>query len=105
MKEQRAGIRLPMKLPVLITWKTASGRYRKTQADTANLSGNGLFLLTPRRFRPLTPIRCRVLLPLGVAGISVELICLGRVVRCSGARETPAVAAIIDEYELRPAPG
>jgi hypothetical protein len=93
-----------MKLPVVISWKTASGSYRKTQADTANLSGNGLLLLTPTRFRPQTPVRCRVLLPNALTGVSVELICLGRVVRRSGARETPAVAAVIDEYELRRTP-
>jgi hypothetical protein len=104
MRQQRAGIRLPMKLPVLISWRTATGKYRQTQADTANLSGNGLLLLTPTRFRPQTPVRCRVFLPRAVTGVYVELICLGRVVRRSGTRETPAVAAIIDEYELRRAP-
>jgi len=90
-----------MKLPVFVFWKTASGRYRKTQADTANLSGNGLLLLTPTRLRPQTPVRCRVFLPKAVTGVSVELICLGRVVRRSGDGETSAVAATIDEYELR----
>ncbi len=93
-----------MKLPAVICWKTASGRYRKTQADTANLSGNGLLLLTSKAIRPQTPVRCRVFLPKAATGSSVELICLGRVVRRSGARDTPAIAAIIDEYELRRTP-
>ncbi len=104
MRDQRAGVRLPMKLRVLICWKTASGRYRKTQADTANLSGNGLLLLTPTRFRPHTPVRCRVFLPNAITGVSVELVCRGRVVRHTGAGETPGVAAMIDEYELRRTP-
>ena len=102
MRDQRAAVRLPMKLPVLICWKTASGRYRETQADTANLSSNGLLLLTPTRFRPYTPVRCRVFLP--DAGTGVELFCRGRVVRHTGAGEALGVAAVIDEYELRRAP-
>lgn len=104
MTDQRAAVRLPMKLPVLICWKTASGRYRKTQADTANLSGNGVLLLTPTRFLPYTPVRCRVFLPDAGTGVSLELVCRGRVVRHTGAGEEPGVAAIIDEYELRRAP-
>ncbi len=104
MRDQRAGVRLPMRLPSVLCWKTASGKHRTTQADTANLSRNGLLLLTSKALRPQTPIRCRVFLPKAVTGVSVELICLGRVVRRSGARDTPAIAAIIDEYELRRIP-
>jgi hypothetical protein len=101
MRDQRAGVRLPMKLPAVLYWTTASGSHRRTQTDTANLSRNGLLLLTSARLRPQTPIRCRVFLPKAVTGASVELLCVGRVVRRSRAGETPAVAAIIDDYELR----
>ena len=104
MRDQRAGVRLPIKLPALISWRTASGRYRETQADTANLSGNGLLLLTPRRFRPHTPIHCRLFLPNAVTGISVEFCLAGRVVRHTGAGEVPGVAAVIDDYDLRRTP-
>ena len=99
MRDQRAAVRLPMTLPVLIGWTTASGRYRETQANTANLSSNGLLLLTPTRFRPYTAVRCRVLL--SDAGKGVELFCRGRVVRHTGPGEALGVAAVIDEYELR----
>jgi hypothetical protein len=102
MRDQRAAARLPLKLPVLIRWKTASGRYRETETDTVNLSSNGLLLLTPTRFRPQTPVRCRVLLPAAAKG--VELHCWGRVVRHTGAGEVLGAAAIIDEYELRRTP-
>jgi len=91
-----------MKLPVLIGWKTASGRYREIQAKTANLSSNGLLLLTPARLRPHTPVRCRVFLPDAATG--VELLFRGRVVRHTGAGEALGVAAVIDDYELRRAP-
>jgi hypothetical protein len=64
-----------MKLRALICWKTAWGQYSKQAA-----------------------------LPNAIAGLSVELICRYRVVRHTGGGETPAVAAIIDEYQLRPVP-
>jgi hypothetical protein len=99
MRDRRAAVRLPMKLPVLIGWETGRGRYRETQANTANLSSNGLLLLTPTRFRAYTPVHCRVFLP--DAGTGVELLCRGRVVRHTGAGEVLGVAAIIDDYELR----
>jgi len=102
MRDQRAAVRLPMKLPVLIGWTTGSGGYREIQARTANLSSTGLLLLTPARLRPHTPVRCRVFLP--DAGTGVELLCRGRVVRHTGAGEALGVVAIIDEYELRSAP-
>jgi hypothetical protein len=102
MRDRRAAVRLPMKLPVLIGWETGSGRHRETQTNTVNLSSNGLLLLTPTRFRPYTPVRCLVFL--SDAGAGVELLCRGRVVRHTGAGEFPGVAATIDEYELRRAP-
>src|SRR6516165_4976349 len=90
MRDQRAAARIPMKLPVLVGWTTGSGRYREIQAKTANVSSNGLLLLTPARLRPHTPVRCRVFLP--DAGTGVELLCRAHVVRHTGAgryRESP----------------
>jgi hypothetical protein len=103
MRQSRAGSRIPVELPAEVRWKSRSGNLRQVEGKTGNISGTGLFLTVPVRPHLQTPITIRVSLPAEVTGVPVQLLCYGRVVRWSQADELPGVAAIIDDYELRPA--
>ena len=96
--------RIPAKFEVNVLWKTRSGRQRQVQAKTENVSGTGMFMMVPIRLRRETPISFTVILPPEITQVPVELVCRGRVVRSSRAGEPAGFGAIIDEYELRPAP-
>ena len=101
---RRAYRRIPAKFEVNVLWKTRSGRQRQVQAKTENVSGTGMFMMVPVRLRRETPISFTVILPPEITQVPVELVCWGRVVRSSRAGEPAGFGAIIDEYELRPAP-
>jgi hypothetical protein len=70
---------------------------------TGNISGNGVFLSIRPRLGRHTPITFRLELPVEVTKAPVILLGEGRIVRHSGPREVPGVAAVIDSYELQPA--
>jgi len=101
----REGFRFPVHLPVQVRWKSRSGSLCTVRGRTGNVSGNGLFLNVSVRPRRKTPIAIRVSLPPETTRVPVELLCWGRVVRWSLPGELLGVAAIIDDYQLRPAPG
>ena len=103
VSQPRAGIRIPVELPVEVRWKSRSGNNRQVQGKTGNISGNGLFVKVPVRARRRTPITMTVFLPGGVGQAPVELLCQGRVVRWSRPGELPGMGAIIEDYEFRPA--
>ncbi len=103
MKEIRAGIRIPVELPVHLRWKGPKGKYRETQGITGNISGNGLYVKATVRLRCSTPVTFTVELPAEVTKLPLELLCLGRVVRRNRPGELPGVGAVIDDYEFRPA--
>lgn len=103
IKQSRAGSRIPVELPAEVRWKSRSGSFRQVEGKTGNISGAGLFMTVPVRPHVQTPITIRVSLPAEVTGVPVELVCYARVVRWSQPDELPGVAAIIDDYELRPA--
>ena len=99
---QRAGIRIPVEFPVDVRWKSRWGRSRHVQGKTGNISGNGLFMRIPIRPPRETPVTMRVILPVTVTRVPVELRCNGRVIRWSCPGESRGMGATIDEYEFRP---
>ncbi len=104
MLQPRAGLRIPIELPVEIQWKSRTGAYRQALGKTGNISGSGLFIEVPVRPRRDTPVKIRVILPLEVTQVPLELLCQGRVVRWNQRGKIQGLGAVIDEYELRPAP-
>ena len=103
-ESRRTYRRIPVELPVSLRWLTAAGTERQAQGKTENVSGAGLFVIAPVRLRRETLISFTVILPREVTRVPIELACQGRVVRSSRAGELPGFGAIIDDYELRPAP-
>lgn len=103
MNYLRAGIRIPVELPVHVRWKNRAGSFRRVQGKTGNISANGLFMTVPIRLRCETLITFTVILPAEVTKVPVEILCQGRVVRRNRPGELPGVGAIIDDYQLRPA--
>jgi hypothetical protein len=99
----RSGARIPVQLPVEITWKTRAGRPQRAQGKTATMSGNGLFMAIPIRLRESTPISIIVSLPVEVTHRPLQLLCQGRVVRQDKSNTMDGIGAIIDDYRFRPA--
>jgi hypothetical protein len=102
MHEDRASRRVPLQLPVHVRWRASTGRRKQAEGRTANLSGNGLFITIPARLRPGTHVTFSVQLPAEVTKVPTELICQGQVVRQRRSGPVRGIAAIIDDYELRP---
>lgn len=96
----RAGARIPVELPVQIQWKNGAGTERIAKGITANISGNGLFILAKVRLQHDTPVNLRVALPVDITHIPVELLCEGRVVRQRSADLSAGIGVIIDDYRL-----
>ena len=103
-ESRRTYRRIAVELPVSLRWRTPAGAERQIRGKTENVSGVGLFVSAPVRLRRETPISFTAILPQKVTRIPIELACQGRVVRSSRAGELPGFGAIIDDYELRPAP-
>lgn len=93
-----------MELPVEIRWKSRAGSLKQAKGKTGNISGTGIFIEVPIRLRQATSVSIKVVLPRKGAQVPLELLCQGRVVRWKQDGEVQGVGAVIDEYELRPAP-
>jgi PilZ domain len=98
----RSGARIPVELPVEITWKNRTGRPQRAQGKTSTMSGNGLYMTVPVRLRASTPISIVVTLPVELTRKPLELLCQGRVVRQEKSKTSAGVGAIIDDYRFRP---
>jgi hypothetical protein len=96
----RSSVRVPVKLPVLLQWKTQAGTLREARGKTGNMSANGLLIIAPVRLPHDTRISFTVDLPEGVTKSPVRLHGQGRVVRQPSGRLAPGIGAIIDHYEL-----
>jgi hypothetical protein len=101
MNQFRAGVRVPLELPVHIRWKSRTGIRREARGTTANISGNGLSVKAPIRVGHRTPITLTVILPADVTRTPLELFCQGRVVWRDA--KLPGIGATIEDYQLRPA--
>jgi PilZ domain len=100
----RAGTRIPMELPVSMRWKSSSGVERRAQAKTGNISGNGLFILTPLHLRHNTQIQLTVLFPAEATKVPTRLRCEGRVVRQQARAAVAGIGVVIDDYDLLSSP-
>lgn len=100
----RSGARIPLELPVEITWKTRAGKPQRAQGKTATMSGNGVLMTVPVKLRADTPISIAVRLPKDVTSTPLVLFCKGRVVSQPKSASAESVGAIIDDYRFRPAP-
>jgi hypothetical protein len=99
MNYLRAGVRIPVELPVEVRWKNRSGKAYQAQGRTACISANGMFMSLPVRLRPDTAVKISVSLPVEYTRIPLELLCEGRVVGQPAG--VVGVGAIIDDYEVR----
>ena len=102
-RQPRAGLRIPVELPIKVRWKSQSGNYRQVKGKTGTISGNGLFMTVPFRPHRSARITMTVQLPVQVTHSPLELLCEGRVVHWKEEKGQIGVAAVIDAYELRPA--
>ena len=103
-ESRRAYRRIPVELPISLRWRTPRGAERQIRGKTENVSWAGLFVVTRVRLRRETLISLTAILPMRVTRFPIELACQGRVVRSSRPGELSGFGAIIDDYELRPAP-
>ena len=100
----RSGARIPLELPVEITWKTRAGKPQRAQGKTATMSGNGVLMTVPVKLRADTPISIAVRLPKEITRTPLVLLCEGRVVpQPKSSPAAASVGAIIDDYRFRPA--
>ena len=102
-REHRLSARVPLELPVHVWWRTITGKSQDVEGKTENISANGMFVTIRRRLRHNAQISFRVDLPSEITHAPVQLLGHGRIVRRSGPGEVPGIAAVIDEYEIRPA--
>ena len=93
-----------MELPVEIQWTSRTGSKKQATGKTGNISGSGLFIEIPLRLHRKTTVKIRVVLPREANQLPLELLCQGRVVRWNRRGQVQGLGAVIDEYELRPAP-
>jgi hypothetical protein len=103
MRQPRTGFRIPVELPIEVSWKSQSGNYHRVYGKTGNISGNGLFVVVPHRPHRATPITMTVHLPVEVTRFPLDLLCEGRVVRWIREGKLLGIGAVIDAYEVRPA--
>jgi hypothetical protein len=99
MNYLRAGVRIPVELPVEVRWTNRAGRAYQAQGRTASISANGMFMSLPVRLRPETAVKISVSLPIEYTRIPLELLCEGRVVGQPAG--VVGVGAIIDDYQVR----
>ena len=102
MNQRRTSKRIPMELPVEISWKSRSGGEKQATGKTDNISGSGLFIEIPVRLQRATSVTIKVVLPREGAQGPIELLCEGRVVRWNQRGKVQGLGAVIDSYELRP---
>lgn len=98
----RGSKRIPLELPVQVRWKAPTGRLRQARGKTADMSGTGLYMVIPARLRPGKSLTFTIRLPEEITKVPTELVCRGQVVRQSRSGAFQGIAAIIEEYQLRP---
>lgn len=103
MKGIRAGIRIPLELPVYVRWKSPDHGYQEAQGKTGSISGNGLLMSISVRLPRQTPITFSIPLPAQLTQTPMELLCQGRVIRGFQKAGNSRISAVIDDYNLCPA--
>jgi hypothetical protein len=97
----RAGVRLPLELPVEVRWKGRRGQKQHAQGKTVTISGNGFYVILPTRLAQETPINFTMDLPVELTRVPMRLTGQGRVVRGNLPNAETGVGAIIDDYHFQ----
>jgi hypothetical protein len=94
----RNSIRFPLHLQV--TLKTPAGEYRATTTD---ISAGGILFHIETEIPVDTRVEFAVEMPIEVSGVNhmVNVMCIGRVVRCTDGASGQDVAVVIDEYHFK----
>jgi c-di-GMP-binding flagellar brake protein YcgR len=94
----RSAMRFPIKLPVEVRADEAA----QLQAETKDISAGGVLFYMDTAMEVGSRIEFNISLPAAVLGTpnDVNVLCVGRVVRCSEEGSRRAVAAVIDEYRF-----
>jgi len=94
----RSAMRFPIKLPVEVRAEEEA----KLQAETKDISAGGVLFYMDTAMEVGSRIEFNISLPAAVLGTpnDVNVLCVGRVVRCSEEGSRRAVAAVIDEYRF-----
>ncbi len=97
-EDLRSAARFPITLPVEVRAEEAA----KLQAETKDISAGGVLFYMDKAMEVGSPIEFNISLPAAVLGTpkDVNVLCVGRVVRCSDEGDRRAVAAVIDEYRF-----
>ncbi len=97
-EDLRSATRFPIKLPVEVRAEEAA----KLQAETKDISAGGVLFYMDTAMAVGSRIEFNISLPAAVLGTpnDVNVLCVGRVVRCSDEGDRRAVAAVIDEYRF-----
>ena len=97
-EDQRSSTRFPIKLPVEVRAEEAA----KLQAETKDISAGGILFYMETAMEVGSRIEFNISLPAAVLGTptNVNVLCVGRVVRCSEEGSRRAVAAVFDEYRF-----
>ncbi len=96
-EDLRSAMRFPIKLPVEVRAEEAA-----KQAETKDISAGGVLFYMDTAMEVGSRIEFNISLPAAVLGTpsDVNVLCVGRVVRCSEEGSRRAVAAVIDEYRF-----
>ena len=94
----RNAVRFPLHFPV--TLKTPAGEY---QAKTTDISAGGILFQIESAIEVGSPVEFTIEMPVEMLGTSqpVQVMCVGRVVRCSENVSARSVAVTIDEYYFK----
>jgi PilZ domain len=94
----RNSVRFPLHLHV--TLKTPKGAL---QAETTDISSGGVLLHVASGIEVGAPVEFAIEMPAEMLGTSeaVQVMCTGRVVRCSRNASGQSVAVVIDEYHFQ----
>jgi len=97
-EDLRSATRFPIKLPVEVRAEEAA----KLPAETKDISAGGVLFYMDAAMEVGSRIEFNISLPAAVLGTpnDVNVLCVGRVVRCSDEGDRRAVAAVIDEYRF-----
>jgi hypothetical protein len=94
----RNSVRFPLHLPV--TLKTPAGEYR---AKTTNISAGGVSFQLDSEIEVGSRVEFAIEMPTELSGTNqaVNVMCVGRVVRCTRGALGRNVAVVIDEYRFK----
>jgi hypothetical protein len=98
MQELRSSVRFPIRLPVSVTCEEI-----EHAAETQDISAGGVLFRMDSAINVGSTISFSIAMPASVLGtpMDVHVNCVGRVVRCTPLDGYNAVAAVIDEYDIK----